>query len=498
MRPQRHRDRFRARVIRLLWALALATSALASLSAPPAAAAVTISVGPAVDIDADGTCSLLEAFQVVDAALSSTGVTNDCYNDPSAPTFPITIQLASGHTYTLSSNPYTNWNSANRDSATAFPVLSGSSVALTIEGNGATIARDSAASDQFRFFYVRDGAQLSLEEVTLQNGYAPGSAGGAIWASNNATLTITGSTFSQNEAEYGGAIFAEQWFLTDATVVVTNSTFSANSTSVSDGGSAIYLARGETASLAFVTLADHTGSPALAVGYAEAGTFRLKNVVLANPDVDECEEDDYLTVQLAGAVLADDSSCGSGVTVVSTLRTTLGPLADNDGPTATHALLDGSPAIGAVPDDQCTDWDNAAVTTDQRGEPRPNPSETPCDAGAYESDRDTPSGSIDLVVTNLRVRQSGQRYCATVTVANQGSVAAPSTSLRLALSSTSSGGTPVATMGVPTLDPGGTTTLSRCLSLPNDARRWLVATVDWANAVTETDETNNTRAVRFR
>ena len=49
----------------------------------------------------------------------------------------------------------------------------------------------------------------------------------------------------------------------------------------------------------------------------------------------------------------------------------LGPLADNGGPTMTHALLDGSPAIDAA--DQA-----AAPPVDQRGAPR-NP-----DIGAYE------------------------------------------------------------------------------------------------------------------
>ncbi|MCS7294171.1 MAG: hypothetical protein NZ761_02100, partial [Dehalococcoidia bacterium] len=139
-----------------------------------------------------------------------------------------------------------------------------------------------------------------------------------------------------------------------------------------------------------------------------------------------------------------------------------------------------------------------AVTTDQRGEPRPNPSGSNCDAGAYESELGPGGGGADLVVSSLSVREQGRLYCATATVRNQGSAAATSISLRFSLSSTSSGGTPVATSTVPALGPGSSTTLTRCLSLPNDARQWLVATVDPFNTVAESDETNNTRAVRFR
>jgi CSLREA domain-containing protein len=58
----------------------------------------------------------------------------------------------------------------------------------------------------------------------------------------------------------------------------------------------------------------------------------------------------------------------------------LAPLADNGGPTPTHALLPQSPALNAG---SCTTFDGSAITTDQRGEPRPQGAG--CDIGAYES-----------------------------------------------------------------------------------------------------------------
>ena len=57
----------------------------------------------------------------------------------------------------------------------------------------------------------------------------------------------------------------------------------------------------------------------------------------------------------------------------------LGTLANNGGPTQTHALLSGSPALDTG---TCTDHADDTVLTDQRGVIRPQGSA--CDIGAYE------------------------------------------------------------------------------------------------------------------
>jgi hypothetical protein len=54
----------------------------------------------------------------------------------------------------------------------------------------------------------------------------------------------------------------------------------------------------------------------------------------------------------------------------------LAPLADNGGPTFTRALLNGSPAIDYGNPSGCTDPAGAPLTTDQRGRPRPDGTET--------------------------------------------------------------------------------------------------------------------------
>jgi predicted outer membrane repeat protein len=58
----------------------------------------------------------------------------------------------------------------------------------------------------------------------------------------------------------------------------------------------------------------------------------------------------------------------------------LGPLADNGGPTMTHALGESSVAIDVIPGAECLDADGQPLTTDQRGEPR----DSMCDVGAFE------------------------------------------------------------------------------------------------------------------
>jgi hypothetical protein len=60
----------------------------------------------------------------------------------------------------------------------------------------------------------------------------------------------------------------------------------------------------------------------------------------------------------------------------------LGPLADNGGPTMTHALGAGSVAIDVIPEADCVDADGEPLMTDQRGEPRPVGDG--CDVGAFE------------------------------------------------------------------------------------------------------------------
>jgi hypothetical protein len=104
-----------------------------------------------------------------------------------------------------------------------------------------------------------------------------------------------------------------------------------------------------------------------------------QNRASSGPDVFRFEENPVL----ARFSLIGDGS-GSGLTntdgnqvgsASAPIDPKLGPLADNGGPTRTHALLLGSPAIDAASTPDCP-------TTDQRGVLRPQGAA--CDIGSYE------------------------------------------------------------------------------------------------------------------
>ena len=76
--------------------------------------------------------------------------------------------------------------------------------------------------------------------------------------------------------------------------------------------------------------------------------------------------------------LATDNSCTGASTDLTDIA--LQPLADNGGPTLTHALGADSVAINAA-GDCVTDFN---IDSDQRGIPRPGPGSSACDIGAFE------------------------------------------------------------------------------------------------------------------
>jgi hypothetical protein len=91
-----------------------------------------------------------------------------------------------------------------------------------------------------------------------------------------------------------------------------------------------------------------------------------------------------------GYNLSSDSTCNfSGAGDLNNTNPMLGPLQNNGGPTATMALLSGSPAIDAGNPTGCTDGQGHLLKTDQRGRPRPDTEDiSGCDMGAYERQSD--------------------------------------------------------------------------------------------------------------
>jgi len=191
--------------------------------------------------------------------------------------------------------------------------------------------------------------------------------GGGIYT--EAPLEVINSSFSGNIG--GGGISVALFNCVDSIkVAVTDSTFSGNI-----GGSAQY-----ANSITNRTFA--TGSPNCGLAYVT-----LKNTILTAASGPNCMMPGpnprggvFLPITDGGYNLENGNTCG--FTAASSKPSTdplLGPLQDNGGPTKTHALLTGSPAIDKG---TCTDLNNNTVATDQRGVTRPQG--FGCDIGAYE------------------------------------------------------------------------------------------------------------------
>ena len=200
-------------------AILLAASLLA-LTRPASAATITVNTFAQGSVAG---CSLAEAIASINAGADGVAgcvavVAVDAYgtND--------TIILPFGtYPFTVADNP-TN----------GLPIITES---LTINGNGATLARTLGnVAPFFRFFEVTAG-NLTLNSLTLTGGNpGAGTNGGAVLDSSTGTLTITSCTFSGNTAQDDGGAIHKSGIGGDLTV--TGSTFTNNTATNSVPGDA--------------------------------------------------------------------------------------------------------------------------------------------------------------------------------------------------------------------------------------------------------------------
>ena len=234
---------------------------------------------------------------------------------------------------------------------------------------------------------------VTLTDVTITNNTAGAGDGGGLSSAGSATLTrvvvrgntayrgggliffggfIVASTISENMANFGGGIYSP------SSVSISNSTISGNTAAINGGG---IIQQQFTLELMNVTITGNTAPVVGGVDYGGGGSA-VRNTIIANNVGDNCR----IQLFTQGHNLDSGNTCG--FVEPGDLQNTdplLGPLANNGGPTQTHALLGGSPAIDGGDSNFCS-------ATDQRGVARPQG--PGCDIGAYEM-----SVPVDLSVT---------------------------------------------------------------------------------------------------
>jgi hypothetical protein len=180
---------------------------------------------------------------------------------------------------------------------------------------------------------------------------------GGVW--NDDLLTIDNSTISGNTAEEGcGGLDNSLSFFINGTLLISNSTISANLDKSGHSGGLCNLRHVQLDS---TLVSGNRANGALEVG--NSGTLTADNFNLFGSGGD--------------AGVSGFTPGASDIVPNVATKKILGPLKNNGGPTKTHALVAGSPAIDAVPgaDPECGG-------TDQRGMARPQG--FGCDIGAFE------------------------------------------------------------------------------------------------------------------
>ncbi len=239
--------------------------------------------------------------------------------------------------------------------------------------------------------------------TTFSNNKAPGasSLGGAVYVQSSGTpFILTESALFSNTSGYdGGAVYT-----IGGSPTLRNVTISGNHAANSGGGIAISSTT-TTATLNNVTItnnladSDHDGHGDGGGIVRVAGTAQVRNSIIAgNFDTPDNAGGGTINPDCSGAFLsqgfnligrndgcsgytngANGDKVGSGASAINPL---LSSLANRGGPTQTHALIPGSPAIDAGNPLPPGGGGFACAGTDQRGVTRPQGAV--CDIGAVE------------------------------------------------------------------------------------------------------------------
>lgn len=241
---------------------------------------------------------------------------------------------------------------------------------------------------------IRNRGNLTLHNVSIRNnrlhGSATGDYGGGIL--NLSDCSVTASTVSANQATLGGGIHNGHGgnltvgsstihsniavlgggMANEGTTRISNTTVSGNTSGNSGGGIYNYSDMEILQSTIVTNSSLGTGN-----NLSNQGTIALANTIIDKSAGNNCFQSGF--VNSLGSNIDAENSCGldPAIDFINT-DPRLDSLQYNGGPTLTHGLYIGSPAV-----DRGLDLSSIGIITDQRGVKRPDG--TAYDIGAFET-----------------------------------------------------------------------------------------------------------------
>ncbi len=272
----------------------------------------------------------------------------------------------------------------------------------SITSNSATAPDDSNTDDVFGGGIAASGGSVTVTDSTIASNTvtaldsADAAHGGGIYA-ENAPLRVERSTIDNNTVSAasalssGGGVDYTDLGTINGTFVVQNSTLTDNHAQTD--AAAVQIRGGSTA-IRSSTFTLNSAPSGRSIFYDVAGvagsSLAVGATILSENGTSECSTNG--SIDSAGFNIDRGTSCG--LTGTGDLQSTNPGLlgeADNGGPTVTHALPPGSPALDRIPAGACTGIDDHPLATDQRGAPRGFDEDgdglAECDVGAYELNR---------------------------------------------------------------------------------------------------------------
>ena len=247
---------------------------------------------------------------------------------------------------------------------------------------------------------LADTSSLTLLRSLLDHNAAGAFGGGLMLdqAGLESTVLIKRSTLSANSATSGGGIYHTDACCEASILALQNSTLSANTASHDGGG--LFAGGSAHISLLNITLSANqilrplpNTYPFHGAGFYNASpdtAVSAENTIIAGNTFSN-GQDLPTPLDCSGALFSlgynliqDVTNCaisGSTLGNITALDPLLGALQNNGGPTPTHALLSGSPAIDAALAVDCFDIDQRGIVRPYNATGTVSPM---CDLGAYE------------------------------------------------------------------------------------------------------------------